>query len=223
MSDTDSFIEEVTEEVRRDRLYGYVRRYGWIAVLVIVLAVGGAAWNEYRKSQARASAQALGDSLLSVVETDDLDARTQALSNVTTDAPGARALVELMRGASYAEAEQPGPAQSAFEEVAANPDAPMIYRQIAGFKALVLQVGETPTAELRPQFEAMAQPGAILRLLAEEQLALLDILDSNPEAAIERLQQMLNDAEVTPDLQQRAVQVIVALGGSPELVHGDGG
>ena len=36
MSDTDSFIDEVTEEVRKDRLYGYLRRYGWIAVLVIL-------------------------------------------------------------------------------------------------------------------------------------------------------------------------------------------
>ena len=45
MSDTDSFIEEVTEEVRRDRLYGLLRRYGWIAALVIILIGGGASWS----------------------------------------------------------------------------------------------------------------------------------------------------------------------------------
>jgi len=32
MSDTDSFINEVTEEVRRDRLYGMFRRWGWFAL-----------------------------------------------------------------------------------------------------------------------------------------------------------------------------------------------
>ena len=42
MSDSDSFIDEVTEEVRRDRLFGYFRRYGWIAAVVIVVVVGGA-------------------------------------------------------------------------------------------------------------------------------------------------------------------------------------
>ena len=36
MSDTDSFIDEVNEEVRRDRLYHLLRRYGWIAALAIV-------------------------------------------------------------------------------------------------------------------------------------------------------------------------------------------
>ena len=46
MSNSDSFIDEVTEEVRKDRLFQLFRRYGWIAGVVIVLIVGGAAWNE---------------------------------------------------------------------------------------------------------------------------------------------------------------------------------
>ena len=36
MSETDSFIDEVNEEVRRDRLYGALRRYGWIAILAVL-------------------------------------------------------------------------------------------------------------------------------------------------------------------------------------------
>ena len=36
---SDTFIDEVTEELRRDRLYGAMRRYGWIVVLVIVAVV----------------------------------------------------------------------------------------------------------------------------------------------------------------------------------------
>ena len=52
MSDTDSFIDEVNEEVRRDRFYFMLKRYGWIAVLAVILLVGGAAWNEYQKAQA---------------------------------------------------------------------------------------------------------------------------------------------------------------------------
>ncbi|MEO1464520.1 MAG: hypothetical protein AAFU82_19830, partial [Pseudomonadota bacterium] len=51
--------------------------------------------------------------------------------------------------------------------------------------------------------------------LAEEQLALLDIEEGNADAALSRLQTLIRDAEATPDLQQRALQVIVALGGSP--------
>ena len=53
MSNTDSFIEEVTDEVRRDKLYAALRKYGWIGILAVAAIVGGAAYSEYNKAQAR--------------------------------------------------------------------------------------------------------------------------------------------------------------------------
>ena len=69
----------------------------------------------------------------------------------------------------------------------------------------------------RAGYEALIQPGVPLRLLATEQLALIDIETGDTDAAIARLKSILDDSEVTPDLQQRALQVIVALGGEPDL------
>jgi hypothetical protein len=45
VSNPDSFIDEVTEEVRRDRLFGLFRKYGWIGLVVILGIVGGTAWS----------------------------------------------------------------------------------------------------------------------------------------------------------------------------------
>ena len=59
MSDTDSFIEEVTEEVRRDRLFAWMKRYGWMVIGAVIIVVGGAGFIEYRKAQATAQYQAL--------------------------------------------------------------------------------------------------------------------------------------------------------------------
>ena len=67
VSDTDSFIDEVTEEVRRDQLFALFRKYGWIGILAIVLIVGGASWSEWRKAQAEAKAQAFGDALVAAM------------------------------------------------------------------------------------------------------------------------------------------------------------
>ena len=64
MSNPDSFIDEVTEEVRRDRLFAMFRKYGWIGILAVVVVVGGAAWNEWQKARAEARAEAFGDALL---------------------------------------------------------------------------------------------------------------------------------------------------------------
>ncbi|MFV0515637.1 MAG: hypothetical protein ACK5MY_18650 [Jhaorihella sp.] len=216
MSDIDHFIEEVTEEVRRDRLFVLYKRYGWIAALVVVLLVGGAAFNEYRKAQAVARAQQLGDDLIAALAKDDAAARAAALIGVGAETPGAAAVVQLAQAAALANSGQTDAAVVALETVAANGDVAEIYRQIAAFKALTLQTGSLSANDRRLRFEALAQPGAPLRLLAEEQLALIDISEGETAAALSRLQAILQDAETGRDLQQRASQLIVALGGTPQ-------
>ncbi|WP_299966952.1 hypothetical protein [uncultured Roseobacter sp.] len=216
MSDTDSFIEEVNEEVRRDRLFGLLKRYGWIGGLVVVLIVGGAAWSEYRKAAARAEAEALGDAMLGALSEDTPEARQFALEDVTAQAPTARVLLAMLTAAAAEEAGDVEAAVAELNAAATLPEVGEIYRQVAAFKALTLQAETLDAATRRQQFEALAQPGAPLRLLALEQLALIDVAEGETDAAIARYQDILDDAGVTADLQQRALQVIVALGGTPD-------
>ena len=217
MSNSDSFIDEVTEEVRKDRLFQLFRRYGWIAGVVIVLIVGGAAWNEYRKARDRAAAEALGDQILAAMNAPDAGARAEQLSDVTAQTPGGAAIVEFVRAGAQAEAGEVEAAVAGLNRIATDGDLPLIYRQIASFKALALQSDTLSADERRSGFEALAQPGVALRLLAEEQLALIELEQGETEAAIDRFQSILADAESTSDLQQRATQATVALGGTPEL------
>jgi hypothetical protein len=216
MSDTDSFIEEVTEEVRRDHLFGLLRRYGWIAALVVVLIVGGAAFNEYRKAQAQGQAQDLGDAILAALQIEEPGERARAIADVTPASPQSAAILGLLSASAQAEAEDTQAAIASLDAVALNGDVPEMYRQVARFKSLMMQSDTLPAADRRQAFEAMAQPGLPLRLLASEQLALIDIAEGDTEAAITRYQALLSDAETPQDLQQRALQVIVALGGTPE-------
>ncbi|MBC7157860.1 MAG: hypothetical protein H5U20_10170, partial [Rhodobacteraceae bacterium] len=96
MSNPDSFIDEVTEEVRRDRLFGLWRRYGWIAVAVVVAVVGTAAALEWQNARARAAAQALGDAMLAALAAPDSEARAAALAEIGADGPAA-AIVDFLR------------------------------------------------------------------------------------------------------------------------------
>ncbi len=223
MSNTDSFIDEVTEEVRKDRLYALLRRYGWIAALLILLIVGGAAFSEYRKAQQTRAAQDLGDAMLAALEQDDLESRTAALQEITAESPGSNAMLQFMKSAALANTGDVDAAVAGLNTVAQDGELPEIYRQIALFKSLLLQRDTMDSADLRLQFEALAQPGAPLRTLAEEQLALLDISEGQTDAAIERLQALMQDAEASGDLQLRASQVIVALGGTPVPTVGSQG
>lgn len=217
MSDTDSFINEVNEEVRRDRLFALLKRYGWIGALVVLLIVGGAAWSEFLKASARAEAEALGDGMLAALSEPAPEARLSALETLSAEDPTGAALVAML---AASQAQEAGEIQTAVDElnaVAVNPDVGEIYRQIASFKALTLQAETLDADTRRQQFEALATAGSPLRLLAQEQLALIDVAEGDAEAAIARYQTILQDAAVTSDLQQRALQVIVALGGAPDL------
>lgn len=217
MSDTDSFIDEVTEEVRRDRLFVMLKRYGWIGGLAVVLIVGGAAFREYSKSQEQAAAQALGDGLIAALATDDDAARAQALATVSAETAGGAAILAMLQAGAQAKAGEREAAVASLNAVAVNGDLPLIYRHIASFKALGLQQDSLSIADRRLQFEALAQPGAPLALLASEQLALLDVQEGKTEAAIARLKEIVEAAAVTADLKDRASQVIVALGGTLDV------
>ncbi|WP_298861897.1 hypothetical protein [uncultured Sulfitobacter sp.] len=217
MSNSDGFIEEVTEELRRDQMMATLKRYGWIAVLVVLLIVGGAAFSEYRKAQTRAQAEGLGDAILSALNNDDAAARVAGLQSVEAGSAQASAMLALLTASEQLAADDLEGAIANLNTVAINGEIPLIYRQIAQFKALTLQSDTMPAAERKQGFEALGAAGSNLSLLAQEQLALIAIQEGDVESAIATYQAVLSDAGVTPDLQQRALQVIVALGGEPEL------
>ena len=218
MSDTDGFIEEVTEELRRDQMLAKLKRYGWIAVLAVLLLVGGAAYSEYRKAQERAQAEGLGDAILTALEGAEPSDRVTALQAIDAQHVQTKSVLAMLTASEQLAAQDLEGAVNSLDSVATNNDIPLVYRQIAQFKALTLQADTMAAAQRRSGFEALgAAGGGSLRLLAQEQLALISIQEGDIAAAIETYQGILGDAQVTPDLQQRALQVIVALGGEPDL------
>ena len=219
MSNTDSFIEEVTEEVRRDKLYAALRKYGWIGILAVAAIVSGAAYSEHNKAQARALAQATGDSMLAALQLDDSAERAAALALVEVENPSAEAIVSLMTASEQTSAGGSVAANETLQSVANAQDLPLIYRQIASFKALGLSAADLSMKDRRAGYEALSQPGNLLRLLATEQLGLIDIEAGDTAAALVVLQGIIDDSEATADLQQRSVQLMVALGAEPDLAQ----
>lgn len=215
MSETDSFIDEVTEEVRRDRLFALFRRYGWIGVLLVVAVVGGAAWNEWRKAGARAEAEAFGDAVLAATAAPDSAA---ALAAIPADGDRA-AIRDLLLSAFAVEGGDRAAALATLETVAADPGLPPVYRDLARLKWVILSGEDLSAGDRDAALAALAAPGAPYRALALEQQALALIAAGETEAALAALAALRQDAGASAGLQRRAAQLIVALGGDPDAAE----
>lgn len=210
MSSPDSFIDEVTEEVRRDRLFAAFRRYGWIGVVIVLAIVGGAGWNEWQKAQALSRAQAFGDGLTDALDLGGPEERRAALADLPAD--GGQLAIRQLLLASDPTQDRAG-TLAALDALAADASQPQIYRDLAVLRRVTVAGAEQPLADRRAALEPLTAPGRPFRTLALEQMAYLLIEDAKAPEAIAALTALLQDQEAPEGLRRRAAQMITALGG----------
>lgn len=214
MSNPESFIEEVTEEVRRDRLFATFRKYGWIGILLVVLVVGGAAYTEWQKASRAAAAQAFGDTLLDALDQETPEARRAALTAAADAANGVndKLAIQKLLLASDPAADKAG-TLAALDAIIADPKLPNAYRDLAVLRRVVVAGADMEIAARRAALDPIAIPGRPFRTLALEQMAYLSVEAGDMDAAITQLRALSTDQEAPAGLRQRASQMIVALGG----------
>jgi hypothetical protein len=219
VSDTDSFLQEVSEELRRDRLYKNLRKYGWIAILLVIVIVGAATYREYLKSQAATEAQLFGTSIIDALNEKNAVDRISKLQKINSPGENAKAIIAMLLSAESNGNNSPDLEKSTLSDIMQNLSIDAHYRDLLNFKILLGSAGTMNLDERRTAFEALNRPGNPFRLLAEEQMVLIEIELGNTDKAIEKISQILLDAELTAGLRNRATQMIIALGKDPELIN----
>ena len=209
MSETDSFIAEVTEDVRRDRLFGLFRRFGWIPAALIVIIVSGTAYNEWSKSKADKLAQVRGDALLAAMDTVDEVARASALNEIASQ--GSENIVAQMLAAGAKDENS----INFLNAVIKNTDQPEYIRDLAKLKLTMIPGAQTKEQKLKT-LDILSQPGGIYRNAAVEILVAFELELGNPNKAIEFLKSHIQDAGASRAQVQRMAELLVALGSEPE-------
>ncbi len=210
MSDTDSFIDEVTEEVRRDRLFGFFRRYGWIPAVVILILVGATAYNEWNKSVAEKVAQVRGDALLSALDLEDVVESNVAITEIITTDSGNVVASFLAVGSDQSQA------VDLLSGIAANTDQPDYIRDLARLK-----LAATPNAVSLDEailiLSDLSAPGGLYRNVATEMLVAVELERGNLDVALALLKSHIQDAEASQAQIQRMGELITALESKPEM------
>ena len=218
MSDTDSFLQEVSEELRRDRLYRNIRKYGWIAIFLVVVIVGAATYREYLKSQAEEEAELFGTSIIDALNETNAADRISKLQKISAPGENAKAIVAMLLSAESTENETATLEISNLIDLTEGLSIDPHYRDLLKFKILLGSAQIMNLTERMAAFEELSKSGNPFRLLAEEQIALMELELGNIDSAIDKFSQILLDAELTAGLRNRATQMMIALGKDPELI-----
>lgn len=213
MSETDSFINEVSEEVRQDRMFKLWKRFGPYVIGAVVAVVALAGVNEWMTTQAKTRAENTG-AALTAASAGAPDQAAQALT-VLADAAshdGEAVLARLMAAAAFAEAGDKEAAAAAYDLVNLNADADLVLRDFAAFRALMLRSGEMAPADLVNALNPVAEGSNAFRILALEARGVAHYRAGDADAAAIDLRAVVEDQASPNGARQRASALLTAIG-----------
>lgn len=210
MSESDSFIQEVTEEVRQDRMFALWKKWGPYILAVIVLIVGGAALWSWMQAREQARAEQVGGLLLGA-EPGSIEEQQTAIAVLE---PPARIVAEFAAAAALADGGDAAGATEAYRALATRGDLARHYRDLALLQALRLEATVDPAATLT-ELAPLMESGAPYASLARELAAVLHLRAGDTEAARTELEAILADQRATQSLRLRARE-LMKVTGAPE-------
>ena len=215
MSENESFINEVTEQVRRDKLYLVLKKYGWIGIVLIVSLVISSIVFEIRSNTEITAAQKRGDFLAEVLNPDRSD-RFSNYSEIESILDQGSLVSSLLQAWLAEENSDQETAQKVYNVILTE-RGPNNFRDFANFKLLLLK--KENMAESEQLLNDLISPGNPFRLLALEQKVLIEIKRSQWNEAQNTLDILTNDMEASEGIKSRAIQIqnAITFGGSSNL------
>ncbi|MHA3980332.1 tetratricopeptide repeat protein [Halovulum sp. GXIMD14794] len=214
MSDSDSFLDEVTEEVRRDKMIGFLRRNAiWIAAGLVVIVGGASVW-EWQRASARAEAEARGAALWAALEAEGSEAQMAALDGVSLPGDDGAALLALHKAASATGAGDREAAVASLREIAGSASVSQALRDVARLKLVAVGQGLVDAEERLDILQQLTAEGHTLRGLALEQRALIRLEQGDTPGAIEDFRLVGEDPRAGASVRDRAQRLVTVLGGT---------
>jgi hypothetical protein len=211
----DAFFREVDEELRRDQLGSFWRRYGWLTLALVVIglaAFGGYLWWQAERSKAAGLA---GEQLTSAF--DDLSQSRSQVADGKLKALAAdkniaySALARLTQAARKLESGDEKGASAAYMAIASDTSVAQPLRDVALIRATAGAFDTLPPQVVIDRLKPLAQPGGAWFGSAGEMTAIAFIKLNQPEKAAAIFAQIAKDKQVPESLRARAVRISGAL------------
>jgi hypothetical protein len=211
-------IKEVDEDLRREQYIKLWQAYGKYAIagaLAIVLGVAGhQIWQGWRDKQFQKTASQLAAAEELVGAEKKMEAEAKLAEIAKGDQAGF-AMAAAFRKAEIQSESGDGAGAVASYDAIAKSDAPVLFRDLATLKGVLLTLDTADPETLLKKVQPLADAGNPWHYTATELLALLASRRGDKAGAVSYYQKLADDAAAPQDIRARAVDMIAALGGGP--------
>jgi hypothetical protein len=209
-------INEIDEELRKDKAQEWWRKNGKIAVALctaIIVAVAGYSWYEsYRKSQLQEWAERYG--AVQALASEDTVGASEALAQLAQETVGEGiSLVSRFQSAGIlAQGRDHAGAAGAFEKIAADSSVPALYQELAKLKRIIHAeiAGEDPV-QLVKDITPLTADEAPWRFTARMVAVSLAIRTDDMEAARKYIKQVSDAPDAPSSARGQAAEILQAL------------
>lgn len=212
----ETFLREVDENLRRDQLQTFARRYGgWLIAAVVLLLAAAGGWIYWQDQKKRSAgedsellAKAYGD-----IGAGKLAAVPKQLDGLAAEGSGAvRASALFTRAALALEQNDRALALARFREIAADDGLPAPHRDLALIRATSLEFDSLAPDQVIARMKPFATAGGPWFGSAGELTAMALIKQGKKQQAGRLFAAMAADRQVPESIRARSVQIAGTLG-----------
>ncbi len=209
-------MREVDDALREDELKSFFQSYGIPLLVVIGLGLaglGGYLWWDARQEAAAAERSEKYIVALDSLEAQDLEGADKQLAEIATDQGTASAVsATLLRAGIAIEQGRTGDAVKLYGEVAADEDAPQVYRDLATIREVSVNFDEMKPQAVVDRLKPLAVPGNAWFGLAGELVGMAYLKQGKEDLAGPLFAKIARDEDQTQSLRGRARQLAGLLG-----------
>jgi len=216
MANPESFLEEVAEEVRRDRLFKFFKKNGWIIAFVVLATLCASIAYEWRKNSEISRAKSNGDLLTLALEKSQKGNLEELLGLLSDNSPYLRPSSDLMAVTKLYYAEllynidnDSSESMSVLKEIFSNESISTTLRQLAKIKYLLLFSGDNKVKQ--DLIDELSSPDNHYRFLAQEHKVQTYLASGMSDEANRQIDILLNDLEVSEQQKRRLMDLKLAI------------
>jgi hypothetical protein len=213
---SETFLREVDENLRRDRLRDFFKAYGnWLiaAVILFLAASGGFIWWKQHEVQRSAAQVEQLAQVYKDVGTGNMATAPQQLDELSKSGSNAvRASALFARAALALQQNDVKAAAGTYKSIANDSGLPKPYRDAALIRQTALEFDQLQPQEVIGRLEPLAKPGEPWFGTAGEMTALAMIRQGKKQEAGQLFAAIAKDPGVPQTIRARAVQVAGSLG-----------